>query len=89
MIYAENNLEKPKRLKRRDARVKIRCTSMERLSETRKREGAESSSKSSEKKMRSSGGDTISYLREKAEKDFKLSGEELNLRREELELNKQ
>ena len=38
--------------------------------------------------MRSSGGGTIAYLREKAKKDFKLR-EELKLRREELELNKQ
>ena len=51
--------------------------------------GAESSSKLSEKKMRSSGGDTIAYLRGKAEKEFKLREEELKLRRGELELNKQ
>ena len=37
---------------------------------------------------KSSGGDTIAYVREKAEKDFKLREEELKLRREELELNK-
>ena len=43
---------------------------METLSETRKREGAKSSSKLSEKKMRSSGCDTIAYLREKEEKGF-------------------
>ena len=61
---------------------------MERLSETQKREGAESSSKLSEKKMKSSGGDTTAYLREKAEKHFKLR-EELKLRRGEPELNKQ
>ena len=39
--------------------------------------------------MRSSGGDTIVYLWEKAEKDFKLREEELKLKREELKLNKQ
>ena len=61
---------------------------MERLSETQKREGAESSSKLSEKKMRSSGGDTIAYLRDKAEKDLKLR-EELKLRRQELELHRE
>ena len=38
--------------------------------------------------MRSSGGDTIAYLRGKAEKEFKLREEELKLRRGELELNK-
>ena len=40
------------------------------------------------KKWKSSGGDTTAYLREKAEKHFKLR-EELKLRREEPELNKQ
>ena len=39
--------------------------------------------------MRSSGGDTIVYLREKAEKDFKLREEEFKLKREQLKLNKQ
>ena len=62
---------------------------MERLSETRKREGAENSSNLSEKKLRSSDGDTIAYISEKPEKDFKLREEELKLRREELEQNKQ
>ena len=41
------------------------------------------------KKIRRSGGDTAAYLREKAEKDFKLREKESKLRREELELNKQ
>ena len=44
--------------------------SMAKLSETPKREGAESSSKLSEKKMRSSGGDIIVYLKEKTEKNL-------------------
>ena len=71
--YAEKNLEKAKKIEEeRDAAEKIRRTSMGRLSETRKREGVESSSKLSEKKMRSSGSDTISCLRVKVEKDFKL-----------------
>ena len=39
--------------------------------------------------MRSSGGDTIAYFKEKAENDFKLREEELELKREELKLNKQ
>ena len=86
--YVEKNLAK-KVEEERDAAEKIRRTSVERLPETRKREGAESSSKLSEKKMRSSYGDTIAYLRENAEKDFKLKEEELKLRREEPELNKQ
>lgn len=39
--------------------------------------------------MRSSGGDTVAYLREKVRRNFKLREEELKLIREELELNKQ
>ena len=54
----------------KDAAEKNWRTSMAKLSETPKREGAESSSKLSEKKMRSSGGDIIVYLKEKTEKDL-------------------
>ena len=39
--------------------------------------------------MRSSGGDSIAYLREKAVRNFKLKEQELKLRKEEHELNKQ
>ena len=62
---------------------------MERLSETKKRQAEETSEEEiTPKRNRSSGGDTISYLREKSEKDFKLREEELRLRREELEVTK-
>ena len=40
-------------------------------------------------KRRSSGGDTISYLREKAENDFALREQELELQKEKLLLKKQ
>ena len=39
--------------------------------------------------MRSSGGDSVAYLREKAVRNFKLKEQELKLRKEEHELNKQ
>ena len=69
----------------------IRKRSMERLSETKERlknngvddEGVE------KKRYRSSGNDTISYLREKSERDFKLREEELLLKRQELEQHKE
>ena len=49
--YAEKNLEKAKKIEEeRDTAEKIRRTSMERLSETQKGEGAESNSELSEKK---------------------------------------
>ena len=71
----------------RVAAEEIRTLATERLSETRKRSAEnlssdESSPKSS--KRRSSGGDTIAYLRDKSEKDFSLRGEEIALRKQEL-----
>ena len=69
----------------------MRTKSLERLSETRKREARDSASGCSshdEKRRRSSGGDTIAYLREKSENDFQLQEAELKLRRQKLELNK-
>ena len=69
----------------------MRTKSLERLSETRKREARDSASGCSshdEKRRRSSGGDTIAYLREKSENDFQLREAESKLRREELEMNK-
>ena len=41
------------------------------------------------KKSRNSGTDTIAYLREKTEKDFELRAEELKLKREQLDMEKQ
>ena len=63
---------------------------MERLSETKKQDKMILSDDISPKtnKSRSSGSDTVAYLRDKTDKDFVLRGEELSLRKEELELNK-
>ena len=66
---------------------------MERLSETIKRRSSTRSddcdiTSSKQKKSRSSGTDTIPYLREKTEKDFELREEELKLKREQLEMEK-
>ena len=66
-----------------------RLISMERLSETKKREALQTTDDSPPtKKARSSGGDTVAYLRDKTEKDFQLQAEENELRRQELELNR-
>ena len=72
------------------AAEETRRVSMERLSETKKRQIDDESDDSSPKtkKSRSSGSDTVAYLRDKTEKDFCLRGEELALRKAELELNK-
>ena len=79
--------EKVKIAKDQDKLVaeEIRACAVERLSETRKRNldtvdnGDQSQKVRSNNKRRSSGGDTIAYLREKTEKDFALRQEEINL----------
>ena len=65
----------------------VRNRSMERLSETRKRESMLGEEETPRKVPRSSGNSTISYLREKAEKDFTLKERELQLREQELQLS--
>ena len=68
----------------------VRKRSMERLSETRKRLKSDTSDDDYvEKKRRSSGTDTIAYLREKSERDFQLREEEMRLKREELDQSKE
>ena len=65
--------------------------SLERLSETPRREAQDSASNCSsrnETRRRSASSDTIAYLQEKCEKGFQLREDELKLRREELELKK-
>ena len=53
----------------------VRKRSMERLSETQEREKIEN-----ETKKRRSNPDTLEFLREKAEKEFEMKGEELELK---------
>ena len=90
--YHQQSSEKANQInKEKKAAEDMRTKSLERLSETRKREAQDSASSCSshnEKRRRSSSGDTIAYLREKSEKDFQLREAELKLRREELEMNK-
>ena len=66
---------------------------MERLSETQKRRSNSDDNfdvtSTKQKKSRCSGTDTIAYLREKTEKDFELRAEELKLKREQLDMEKQ
>ena len=71
----------------------IRACAAERLRETRKRnldkvDHGDQSQKISSNKKRSSGGDSIAYLREKTEKDFALCQEEMNLQKHELDMAK-
>ena len=91
----KNSEEKNKKVdKERAEAEQVRRMSMERLSETKKRLSTSASTDELEvspptKRPRSSGGDTIMYLREKSEKDFALREEELRLKRAELEAAKE
>ena len=72
--YHQQSSEKAKQInKEKEAAEDMRTKSLERLSETCKREAEDSTSSYSShnvKICRSSGGDIIAYLREKSEKDF-------------------
>ena len=91
----QNSEEKNKKVdKERAEAEQVRRMSMERLSETKKHLSTSASTDELEvspptKRPRSSGGDTIMYLREKSEKDFALREEELRLKRAELEAAKE
>lgn len=63
--------------KDKEAAEEIRAVAAERLSETRKRSAETVGENNETKRRRSSGGDTLAYLREKAEKDFALREREL------------
>ena len=68
------------------AAEKARDCAVERLTETHKRNFQ--SPKISNNRRSSSGGDTIAYLKEKPEKDFALRQEEINFRKQELDISK-
>ena len=79
--------------KERQEAEETRWLLMEHLSETQKRRSNSDDdfdvTSPKQKKSRSSGTDTIAYLREKTEKDFELRAEELKLKREQLDMEKQ
>ena len=66
---------------------------MERLSETQKRRSNSDDdfdvTSPKQKKSRNSGTDNIEFLREKTEKDFELRVEELKLKKQQLDMEKQ
>ena len=64
----------------------IRNKAMERLGQTQKREADEGESVGRKKRKRSSGSDTLSFLREKNEQVQAIQKEEFDLRRQQLEL---
>ena len=75
-----SNLTKSVKHRRGKAAESVRTTSMERLSERKIREQEENGEEEiTPKRNRSSGGDTIAYLREKSEKDFQRCEQELKV----------
>ena len=73
------------------AAEEVRLIATERLSESLKRKEKDSDgdgTSPTQKKRRSSGGDTIAFLREKSEREFQLREREMELRRQELELSR-
>ena len=66
---------------------------MERLAETQKRRSNSDDdfdvTSPKQKKSRNSGTDNIEFLREKTEKDFELRVEELKLKKQQLDMEKQ
>ena len=91
----QNSEEKNKKVdKERADAEQVRRVSMERYLKQKKRVSTSASTDELElspstKRPRSSGGDTIMYLREKSEKYFALREEELRLKRAELEDTKE
>ena len=89
LIHTSESAAKTKKIDEEKKQVEdVRKISTERLSEARKRKQQEGDSAEEVPKRRSSGGDTIAYLREKSEKDFEMREEELQLRKEELKVTK-
>ena len=91
--YHQQSSEKTKQIKKEnEPEEDMQTKSLEKLSETRKREAQDSASSchshNEKRRRRSSGGDTIAYLWGKSETDFQLREAELKLFREELELTK-
>lgn len=76
----ENDNARQKAEKDKCAAQDVRLQAMERMSETKKRKGADDS-KEKKKVRRSNGNDTIAYLREKAEIETQLRRDELDLKK--------
>lgn len=81
-----DNQKKIKNSQDREDAENIRNKAMERLGQTQKREADEGETVGRKKRKRSSGSDTLSFLREKNEQVQAIQKEEFDLRRQQLEL---
>ena len=86
MELQQDDENKKKKLKAEEASAdSIRGRSMERMSETRKREKSPEDSPTP-RKTRNNGNNTVNFLRERNERDNHFKTEELELRKKELEM---
>ena len=81
-----DNQKKAKDSQDRENAENIRKKAMERLGQTQKRKADENESEGKRRKKRSSGSDTLSFLREKNEQAQEMQKEELELRKQQLEV---
>lgn len=92
-VHTEATQEKTQKIQQDALKAKeMRQQALETLGETMKRKPEvedPTSENRGKKKSRSSGSETLVYLREKAEKDKELKLNEMELRRQELQLRKQ
>ena len=81
-----DNQKKAKDSQDRENAENIRKKAMERLGQTQKRKADENESEGKRRKKRSGGSDTLSFLREKNEQAQEMQKEELELRKQQLEV---
>jgi len=83
----KNSLNKKDDLVEREKAEEMRKVAMESLGATKKRKGDQKENSTKEpKRRRSSGNETVAFLREKAEKDMNSRASEIELRKAQLEL---
>ncbi|KAL9971119.1 hypothetical protein ACROYT_G023606 [Oculina patagonica] len=81
-----DNQKKAKDSQDKENAENIRKKAMERLGQTQKRKADENESEGKRRKKRSSGSDTLSFLREKNEQSQELQKQELELKKQQLEV---
>ena len=80
------NQKKVKDSQDRENAESVRKKAMERLGQTQKRKADEGENEGKKKKKRSSGSDTLNFLREKNEQVQEMQKQELELKRQQLEV---
>lgn len=87
--YDKSANEKQKQVDDRKNAEEFRSRAMETFAESKKRESENEGSQPKPRKKRASGGETLVYLQEKAEKEFEIRKAELEIKKKEIESNKE